>query len=547
MDCTKRPTSSKRAARCTSRPRFVRPLLIRFWYMIPGMAAGVLSLAWLVLRSGARPSRLAYPCQQAALSTAVVGLAAPVFAMVVAARRHLATRIYSPVGVAAIMGCVLTAVAVTGYFVGGEAAPVTLLDPPPDYRAQVYHVSSCPQDPTGDRFPGLDRLIDLMATKGLKFYRSSAVGSLSGPDGLIAAHDVVLIKINYQWAERGGTNVDLLRGLIRLIVDHPDTFVGEVVLVENTQFVGVSDFDRAANNARDISLSPKDVVDSFRALGFEVSLFDWSSLNSSAVDEYSDGDLSDGYVVTGYDALLDGRVSYPKFQTNDGTYVSLRDGIWSPSTGYDQTRLKLINLPVLKSHHAVYGATACVKNFMGLVTQSDYTNSHTAVRNGLMGAVMAEVRAPDLNILDCIWINANPFAGPANPYSNASRRDELVASTDPVAADIWAVTNILIPAFLDNGYSPPWPEPDATPDDPSSDFRTYLDRSMNELLAAGYAVTNDPDQIDNHSSDLARAIFADGFESADTENWSGAAAGGLSRSPGAVQTGARGLEGAIER
>jgi len=48
---------------------------------------------------------------------------------------------------------------------------------------------------------------------------------------------------------------------------------------------------------------------------------------------------------------------------------------------------------------------------------------------------------------------------------------------------------------------------------------------MNELLAAGYAVTNVPDQIDVYSSDLARAIFADGLESADTGNWSGISGG----------------------
>jgi uncharacterized protein (DUF362 family) len=498
------------------------------WFLTNSVFAGALSVAWLVLRSGPRPSRLAYPCQQAALSTLALGLGAPIVAMIVSARRHLAARIRTPFGVAAVLGVVLFGVVVTGYFVGTEAAPIALLDPSPDYRAQVFHVSSCPQEPVGDHFPGLDGLIDLMATKGLKFYQSSTVDALAGPDGLIAANDVVVVKINYQWAERGGTNVDLLRGLIRLIVEHPDSFTGEVVVAENAQAVGVSNFDRASNNAQDTSLSPKKVVDSFRALGFEVSLFDWTSLNPSAVNEYSDGDLRDGYVVSGYDSLLDGRVSYPKFQTRGGTYVSLRDGIWDPAvSGYDLDRLKLINLPVLKSHHAVYGATACMKNFMGLVTNNLDTKSHGAVRNGLMGAVMAEVRAPDLNILDCIWINANPYTGPENSYGNASRRDELVASTDPVAADMWAVTNILIPAFLDNGYTPPWPDPDATPDDPSSDFRTYLDRSMSELLAAGFEVTNDLDHIDGYSSDLPRAIFADGLESADTGNWSGVSGGGV--------------------
>ncbi len=65
-----------------------------------------------------------------------------------------------------------------------------------------------------------------------------------------------------------------------------------------------------------------------------------------------------------------------------------------------------------------------------------------------------------------------------------------------VAADLWAVKNILIPGFLGNGYTPPWPYPSADPDDPTSAFRVYLDASMNYILAAGYDVTNDLERID---------------------------------------------------
>ena len=89
-----------------------------------------------------------------------------------------------------------------------------------------------------------------------------------------------------------------------------------------------------------------------------------------------------------------------------------------------------------------------------------------------------------------------------------------------MAADIWAATNILIPAFLDNGYLPPWPDPDATPDDPNSDFRIYLDQSMSAILAAGFDATNNLAQIDVHSQDLALLIFVDGFEWGDTSGWS---------------------------
>ena len=156
---------------------------------------------------------------------------------------------------------------------------------------------------------------------------------------------------------------------------------------------------------------------------------------------------------------------------------------------------------------------------MGVITTGLSTNSHGSMRYGLLGETMVEVRPADLNILDAIWINADPYTGPSTSYGGATRRNELVASTDAVAADIWAVSHILIPGFLGNGFTPPWPQPDATPDDPSSDFRQYLDASMSALLAAGYPATNDFTQIDLYSADAAGLIFTDGFESGGTTAW----------------------------
>ena len=514
-------SNSTRETRCRSGQRRSAGGFLGRWFFANSLLVAMLSLVWLVLRSGPKPSRLAYPCQRAALSTATLALGAPVVALLLTARRHLVAGLRSPVGLAAIAAVVFGGLGAAGYFVAVDAHDGPMLDPPRDYRAQLYHAAGCPQDPIGDRFPGLDGLMELLGVNGLKIYRSPTPGLLSGPDGIVASDDVVLIKINYQWGERGGTNVDLLRGLIRVLVDHPDGFSGEVVVCENTQFANAEGFDRSQNNAQDHGLSPHDVVTQFANLGDDVSQYIWTGIRYTQVDEYSAGDMADGYVVGEYDPLSGGRTSYPKFQSSGGTYISLRDGIWEPGAGsYDRERLKVINLPVLKSHHAVYGATAAVKHYMGVVSCELGTNSHSAMRFGLLGAVMAEIRPPDLNILDAIWINADPLDGPWCSYTTATRRDELVASTDPVALDMWAVTNILIPAFLANGFTPPWPQPDATPDDPDSVFRTYLDSSMSRLLGAGFEVTNDLDSIDVHTVDLSLAVFEDGFESGDSSRWS---------------------------
>ena len=498
------------------------PSRLQLFIMTNTALTGLVALVWLLLRSAPKPSRIVYPCQQAAFSTASLAFGTPLVSALLVTRHRLVAGFRTPLGVAvALVGLVVT-LGVWGWLNGVQASPGPLLIPSEDYRAQVFSVTSCPQYPVGDRFVGLDTMLQLMGSNGLKIYRGDAVTNLSGPDGIIGTGDVVIIKINYQWGDRGGTNTDLLRGLIRALVDHPGGFNGDIVVCENAQFNSTNGFDRDFNNAQDHALSPHDVVAHFQGLGYPVSHYDWTPIRNTEVAEYSAGDMTDGYVVYPYDGTLHGAISYPKFQSDAGTRISLRDGIWDPEgMTYDRDRLKFVNLPVLKSHGAVYGATACVKHSMGVVTGNLSTNSHSAIRYGLLGALHGEIGLPDLNILDCIWVNANPSDGPWTSYAAATRLDRLVASTDPVAADIWAVSKVLIPAFLDNGYTPPWPNPDATPDDPSSDFRTYLDASMSQMLAAGYDVTNDLDQIDVFTWDgVLGPIFADGFEGGDSSAWS---------------------------
>ncbi len=472
--------------------RFNLPRWSRVWLLGWGVASGFLALVWLVLRSGLKPSRFTYPCQQAAFSAAWIAFGGPLVATLVAARRRLSAGLRTPVGAGV---CAVGLLATAGFWAYAVNVPDYRgpeVVPPRGYTAELFQVTDCPQDLAGDRFPGLDTMMGLMGENGFKFHQSATVGATSGPDGIIAADDVVVIKINYQWGDRGGSNVDVLTGLMRWIVDHPDTFTGEIVVCENSQFNPINGFDRSNNNAQDHGYSPHDAVVHFAGLGYNVSHFDWTIHRYTSVEEFDAGDFDDGYIVYDQHPDFTGRISYPKFTSDSGTRISLKHGIWhNPSSSYDRDKLKFINLPVLKSHAATYGATVCVKHYMGVVTRELSTNSHSRILNGLLGDLQAEIQMADLNLLDCIWINANPNSGPSTSYSGATRRDMLVAGLDPVAIDIWAVKNILIPAFIENGYSPPWPYPSADPDDPNSSFRTYLDNSMNYLLAAGFNVTND--------------------------------------------------------
>ncbi len=478
---------------------------LRAWAVLNALLAGVLAVVWLILRSGAKPSRLAYPCQQAALGTATMAFGVPLGATLFSLRRRLVGALRAPAGKGLAAGAIGLAACICVLSLPPAARSV--LDPPADYTAHLYVVDNV-GSPSGDHFPALDSLITLMGSESLKFYRSATTTVEAGPDGLIRADDVVLIKINQQWSRRGGTNTDLLRGLIARIVEHPDGFAGEIVVVENGQ--GMGSFRRSENNAEDHGQSPLDVVNDFATQGHTISAYLWDPIKDIYVSEYSDGDITDGYVVfPNKDPETQVNVSYPKFQTASGTYISLRHGIWNPgTTAYEQSHLRFINVPVLKGH-GEYGVTACVKNYMGVVT-GKYPGSiyHDAVRRGGLGSFLAEVRAADLNILDCIWVcKSNDFASGWIDYDTAMWAGALVAALDPVAADIWAAKHVLLPTLIANGHDIDYVRMD--PEDPSSEFRNYLDLSMSEMLAGGITTTNDLDHIVAYHVHLPDPLVAD--------------------------------------
>jgi hypothetical protein len=282
----------------------------------------------------------------------------------------------------------------------------------------------------------------------------------------------------------------VLRGLITRILAHPDGFQGEVVVVENGQ--GRGSLDWPASNAEDHGQSARDVVGHFAELGYAVSAYLWDGCRDMEVAEYSAGDLRDGYVVGDWDDDAQIRVSYPKFRTAGGHCVSLKHGVWDESrSAYDNERLRFIPVPVLKCHGR-YGVTGAVKIHVGTMTTALATNTHEAVEHGGIGRFLAETRWPDVTILDATYILANPGAGPDCSYGQATRTDALLASRDPVALDMWAAANVLVPAIERAGHTY-YPEQD--PADSASTFRIYLDRSAARLLAAGIPVTNDLSRI----------------------------------------------------
>lgn len=473
---------------------------------------GVTSFIWFLFRTGTKPTRIIYPCQRAAvtaltlsthsllpatLTSLFMGFSLHSMKIWAATAKATVKRYWKPIVVLVVIlptaGLGLFFVW-TGLFSPHSSGDVNLILTPQTATSSPTSDIFVLQGPT---FAHIPNLINLMGSQGLDFYHSSTSSTNQGPSGLITSNDVVLIKINSQWSERGGTNTDLLRELIQAILNHPDGFNGEIVVADNGQGYGSLDWDE--NNAEDHSQSVSDVVTSF-TLSYTVNMFDWQSIRGNEVEEYSDGDMNDGYIL--YDTADPDTgvyVTYPKFQTTDGTYISFKHGVWTGSTY--ENRLKVINFPILKSHYN-YGVTGATKHYMGVESEGSanpggLANGHWCIRDGGMGTLLAETRYPVINILDATWVNANPapsfHCGPSTSYEEATRVNVLMASTDPIALDYWAAKHVLMQTAELTGWTAIGTlDPDSTLRAGLSEaFGVWLRLTETELIQNGYTVTCD--------------------------------------------------------
>jgi len=456
-----------------ARPRLI-PLVI-----------AIASVLWLLVRTGTKPSRAAYPCQRAAAANASLLLGTLAVPAALWRRSELRLLIFLA----------------AAFAIAGFAAPVADLVPrgvaPATGQTVAIRLVGRQQQQstfsdiyavqdTNGADGGFQRLVEIMEQGGLSF------ASLIGPK------DVVIIKVNSQWDERGGTNTDLVRAIIESIQRRSGGFSGEIVIADNGQAqYGAAghggSLDWKSNNAVDVTQSMRKVADSFSGR-CKVSTALWDRITTTRVSEYSEGDLRDGYVVDASPSPRTGIiVSYPKFQTPSSTRISFKKGIWNEALRrYDSDRLKVINVPVLKSH-MIYGVTASVKHYMGVGSEKLTHSAHASVGAGGMGTEMAETRLPVLNVLDAVWINPIPGRGPHTAYADAAQTRIIAACRDPVALDSWAAKTILLPAARKLGYR----DTDSMNPDvmDRGSFGDWLRLSMRELQRAGYASTMDLDSI----------------------------------------------------
>jgi len=323
------------------------------------------------------------------------------------------------------------------------------------FQSTIYSIDGIPDNPYFDRdnpnyHAGVESLLDLMGQNGLKFYQSRVFSRLSGPLGLIAANDIVLLKVNAQWKYRGATNSDVVRGLIQRILDHPAGFTGEIVIVENGQGRGSLNCDTMGTSYSDNAVHANAVDERHSFLYLVQTIFKDPRLSAFLFDPIRRDFIGgNDHATNGYRKLEN--VSYPCFATAGGYRVELKEGIWNGG-GYDQN-LKLINIPVLKTHGGSE-ITASLKHFYGVLSMDDgqSTFRHYSGLGETCGKMVVSVRTPVLNILDAIWVSPNSLSG--YPAAATYKANQLAASQDPLALDYWTAKNILYPIDRNSSHHP---------------------------------------------------------------------------------------------
>ncbi|MFB0503038.1 MAG: hypothetical protein ACETWE_04325, partial [Candidatus Bathyarchaeia archaeon] len=175
---------------------------------------GPLSLIWFLLRTGTRPTRVVYPCQRAAAANVYVWLTTCALPFLAIPQRLTGTGFgrRKIVAVTAILLVVTVgSLSLWELYKAGTEEPEEVIELTLEGRLAKV-------EPASDIFVvagtngydgGFVELADLMGQYELSFYKSDVTGKNKDPDGLIAKDDVIIIKVNSQWDQRGGTNTDL--------------------------------------------------------------------------------------------------------------------------------------------------------------------------------------------------------------------------------------------------------------------------------------------------------------------------------------------------
>jgi uncharacterized protein (DUF362 family) len=336
---------------------------------------------------------------------------------------------------------------------------------------------------------GVERILEKMAMAGYPLWKSSGSyappslplqfppegtdqdggfglgsGHYGGSGGLFRHDDIIVIKINAMAAAHCMVNLDILKGLIQRIVDHPDGFSGEIIVLDKY-------FDDEPPNAYHSRNTVSAVCNSFPDHRVSRVLLKDRVWHDRKVEQVRNGFVELEDLYPGIPAIE--RVSYPKFTTRFGSHIDLKLGWWN-GTAYENDRLRLIGYSVLKDQ-AWTAVTCCLKNFVGITnigtvkfggSENDpakgWHRTHEGIyKNGLLGRILRFVRFPDLFLVDATRILAQAPLGPGAPDGPFAQPGVLLAGFDPVNIDYYAAKEVLLPQSIQTPCAgiknPGWP------------------------------------------------------------------------------------------
>lgn len=308
---------------------------------------------------------------------------------------------------------------------------------------------------------------------------SKALELLGGMDSIVGPHDIVILKGNGQWPNRGYTHTGCIKAVTDAILAIPG-FDGEVHICDNVQTYGATGqfgFDAGpahrADNWPDHNWNS--LAAEYQAEGKPVATKRWFN---SATDIRGPADLTDGWLRTFFDFYgIPTFLSTPVYASplTPGRMMDLRRGVWEDGAYSAFRRLKVIYLPTLNYHSHYAGLTSAVKCFFGAteihggvygtfrghyqIHSSSYQhagvdqnlNAHRA--GELTARYMHTLHAPDL------FITCAMYSGHNGRWSAAAKTDTVLACRNPASLDYIACKNVIGPLRGDSQLDPDIDQP----------------------------------------------------------------------------------------
>lgn len=302
---------------------------------------------------------------------------------------------------------------------------------------------------------------------------------IGGVDSIVGPHDVVVLKCNGQWPNRGYTHTGCVKAVVDEILAIPG-FDGEVHICDNVQTYGSTGqfgFDAGPGHRADNwpDHNWNSLAAEYRGAGKSVATKRWYNTSN---DIAGPADLEDGWLRNFFDFYgIPTYLSCPVYESplTAGRMIDLRRGVWEDGSYSTARRLKVIYLPTLNYHSGYAGITSAVKCFFGSteihggisgkfrehyqIHSSSYQHSGipqntNAFRAGeLTARYMLTLNAPDL------FITCAMYSGHNGRWSSAAKTDTVLACSNPASLDYIACKNVISPLRGDNALDPDVDQP----------------------------------------------------------------------------------------